>query len=290
MFNRTVKIAHRTAFMNKQETLALTSQCQENNHVTICERKELMDISNDPCEAPLLREQHGKCHLAEKPTATETRLISPGTILVITVDHDVTINSTCGIRDRTLTGIHLVIFHNCSLYVNNELFENFELQFQHPTILPLQAIKIKPLQIDRHINISELQELNFRNRQHMEELQFKHQLGIASLSTVIILIAAILGLSMVKYHRTIKSGNCSGRAKLIGGAVNHRSSNADGVSHESSLDTPCTCTQIDLSAPSLPDDTGHRRNAASLDNATSAPSSLGARLAHLGSKAGQLGL
>lgn len=136
MFNRTAKITHHTVFMNPQEILAITSPCQENNDITVCERKQLVDISNEQCEARLLQEEQGKCNLVEKTPTTETREISPGTLLVITVHQDVPINSTCGIKPGTLTGIHLVNFHNCSIFVNNELYENFEFKFQHPTILP----------------------------------------------------------------------------------------------------------------------------------------------------------
>lgn len=285
MFNRTAKIAHHTVFINPQEILAITSQCRENNQFTLCERKQLVDISNDPCEAPLLREEHGNCHITEKPMATEIREITPGTLLVITVHQDVPINSTCGIKPGTLTGIHLVTFHNCSLFVNNELYENFEIQFQHPTILPLQPIKIKPLQIDRHVNISELQESNIRNRLYLEKAHFKHQLGFATLSIAIILIAVLLGFIAIKYRQFIKSGHCSGRAILMGEAVNH------GLSPEPSPDKVqrrCTCTRTAQSAPSQAD-IGHLRNA-DIRSTIVGPSSLGVRLGELGKKAGQLGL
>lgn len=150
LLNRTIQLIHKAAFINPQEILAITSDCRENNRVTICERRQLVDISDDPCEASLLREQHGQCNLSEKPSTTEIRMVSPGMLLVITALQGVSINSTCGINTRTLTGIHLVTFHNCSLYVKNELYENYELRFNQPTILPLPPLKIKALQIEVH--------------------------------------------------------------------------------------------------------------------------------------------
>lgn len=287
MLNRTAKIVHHAAFINPQEILAIASQCQENNHVTIGERKQLVDITHDPCEAPLLREQHGECHLSEKPTATEIRSITPSTLLVITVHQDVLINGTCGIKPRKLTGIFLVMFHNCSLFVNHKLYENFELEFHHPTILPLQPIKIKPLQIDRHVDISEVQDSNTRNRQYLEEVHRKHQLGFASLSIAIILITAFLSFIAIKYRRIINSGHCSGQAILKGDVVNHGPSPcAHAVIRGSS---PCTCTEPTRSALVQTDDMGHPENVSNTSG-TTGPTSLGARLAVLGKQAGQLGL
>lgn len=285
LFNRTAKIIHHTVFVNHQEVLAITSPCQENNQITICQRKKLKDISNNPCEARLLREEQGKCNFVEKPSATEIREISPGTLLVITVHQDVPINSTCGIKPGTLKGIHLVKFHNCSIFVNNELYENFEFKFQHPTILPLQPMRINTLQIDRHINVSELQELHLRNRQYLEKVQFKHQLEFASVSIAIVLLAVLSSFIAIKYRRFIKSGHCSGRAILVGEAVNNGSSTRPSTDE---VQRRCNCTQTAQSAPSEVDDIGHQWNAGI--RSTIGPSSLGERLGELGKRAGQLGL
>lgn len=146
-------------------------------------------------------------------------MISLGTLLVITVLQNVNINSTCGINSRTLSGIHLVTFHNCSLYVRNQLYENYELRFYQPTILPLQPIKIKAFQIDRHVNISELHELNILNRQHLDTIHVKHIVGFTSLSTIIIFLLAVTGFGIFKFKQITKTLHCSGRAILMGEAV-----------------------------------------------------------------------
>ncbi|XP_055590519.1 uncharacterized protein LOC129742617 [Uranotaenia lowii] len=205
-------------FTNQDEILAIKSECRESNRVTICERRQLVDISNSHCEAPLLKGRQGQCPSSESPTSTETRIIAPGTLLVITINQKVAINSTCGIPARTLTGIHLITFHNCSIYIKNELFENYELKFNHASVLPMQLTNIKTLHIERHVNLSELHELNLINRRHLETVDFKYRLSLGTFSTVILLILALLGLGIYKWKNS-KPMDCSGRAKLKGGRV-----------------------------------------------------------------------
>ena len=292
LLNNTIKLAHKTVFINRNEIFAISSNCRENSQVTICEKNQMVEISDDPCEAPLLREQHGQCHLSEKLPTTEIRMISPGTLLVITVHQDVTINSTCGINNRTLTGIQLVTFHNCSIYVGNQFYENFELWFFQPTIVPLQPIKIKAFNIDRHVNISELHELHIKTRQHLDTVRFQHMVGIVSLGTVIVCILVVLSFGIFKYHQLIQSSpiHCSGRAILKGGLVKNESALS---STNETIPAPAKPIPTNIepakSAISKWSDIGN--HAAALDNVTTGgPSLLGAGSAVLGQKLGQPGL
>ncbi|XP_055594648.1 uncharacterized protein LOC129745546 [Uranotaenia lowii] len=219
IFNHSVKIAYNKVFINDKQILAINSECRENNKITICERRQLLEISDSLCEVPLLNGRHGQCPLSEKPPSTETRIIAPGTLLIITAHQGVIINGTCGITPRTLTGIHFVTFHNCSLYIKNELFENYEIKFDHPSVLPVQLTNIKTLHVERHVNLSELHELNLKNRQHLETVDMTYQLGFGSFGTVIILMVILLAIGITKYWRKVKSADCSGRAISKGGRV-----------------------------------------------------------------------
>lgn len=277
--NHSVKLTHNTVFINPEQILAVTSECREANKITICERRQLIDISNSTCEAPLLRGLHGQCPVLEKPPSTHTKTIDSGTLLVQTVHQDVIINGTCGIEPRTLKGIHLITFHNCSLYIKNELFENYELRFEQPSILPLQLTKIETLHIERHINLSELHELHMKNRQHLESMDFKYRIGSIAFSTVITLIIVLLAIGFVKYCNFTKTGNCSGRAILAEGLVKQVTTSPTIADIEES---PHACTGTTQSALSQTNDS-HMEE---LDIGTSSTLS-NARLAVLGIKAGQ---
>lgn len=292
--NKTVKLIHHDVFKDQQRILAITSPCHEINKVTICERGQLVEIKDHLCEAPLLKGKPGQCPLIEKPPKVEIKMIAPGTLLVVNVHQDVNINSTCGINTRPLTGIHLITFHNCSLFVNNQLFENYELWFDHPIIHPIQPGHIGAANIERSINLTELQELHMKNRQHLELVDFKNEVGFTALSSIIILIIVVLVFVVIRYRIIPETENCSGRAILKGGLVKNGLDSSTYV--ETADSAPSQPSAVGYqgktadSAPSQPSAIGHQRNAAEASNVTSQPSSLGARLAELGKQAGELGL
>lgn len=255
--NHTAKFTYQTVFINKDQILAVTSRCQESQKVTICERKQLRDISQNACEARILRGRLGTCDLIENPPKSETRTIAPGTLLVLTVQQDVSINGTCGIGKEKLNGIHIITFHNCSLLVGNELFENHELQFHQPIILPLEPTKIQPQQIEKFINLTELHEINLKNRQYLETLKAKHLFGFAAISTLTICLFAFVAFGIIKYRQLTKTGNCSGRAILMGGRLKNEASTPTPIA----APTPAVRTDMCLehsadSATSTPGNSG----------------------------------
>lgn len=255
LFNRTVTLSYKEVFVNSDGILAITSTCLENSKTTICERKQLVEISDNPCEASLIRGHHGECPFSDKPTSLETRIIAPGVLLVITVHQDVPINSTCGIETKMLTGIHLVTFRNCSLYIRNQLFENYELQFDHPSILPSLLTNIKALHVERQVNISALHDLHIKNRQQLATIDTNYKLGCASLITIITLLIAFMVFRFIKYRRVLKFGDCSGRAKLKEGRVNDETTlptietMASGLSAETRARTRTDSSAISMNAP-----------------------------------------
>ena len=285
LHNRTMKLAYNTVFINSEQIFGITSQCRQTNKLTICERKQLIEISDNVCEAPLVRGNHGKCHFVEKTLPIETRTIDPGMLLVITVHQDVTINSTCGTNNKKLTGVHLIIFHNCSLFVNKELYENFEHRFYQPTILPLHAMQIQPLHVERNINLSELHEFNLKNRQYLETVDFRHRIGLASLSSFTILMIAVFIFGLFKYTQSTGTGNCSGRAISKRGRVKREVPTSSSDSNAPAPNMPTsTSTQIAMSAVSP--DIGNTGSATRIANVTSNASLPSAKSAIAGQKPG----
>ncbi|XP_055586240.1 uncharacterized protein LOC129738937 [Uranotaenia lowii] len=201
--NRTFKINHRTVFANSEQTLATISPCRGNDKVQICERTQIIDISNNQCESSIVRAQHGACDMTEKAATTEVRQITPGTLLVIANNRNVTLNSTCGIYDKVLTGIHTILFHNCSVRIKNELYENYEIEFRQKTILPIQAEKISPVYVEPHTNYSEIKELHLKNRRHLESLESKQTVQNASLSFFAIVMILLVGFGLKKFKEKL---------------------------------------------------------------------------------------
>ncbi|XP_055621777.1 uncharacterized protein LOC129781929 [Toxorhynchites rutilus septentrionalis] len=58
--NRTIKINYKNVLQHDSTIFAIRTNCEEHNDVTLCERKQLTDISNDQCESRLIQGQTGK--------------------------------------------------------------------------------------------------------------------------------------------------------------------------------------------------------------------------------------
>ena len=219
--NKTANIDHKVIFKHENETLAVSTGCQETPKITLCKRELLINISADDCIAPLIRGLNGKCPFSELPQTIEYELPAPGTIIVKALTNKITLSSTCGINQRELKGIFLVSFHNCTIIIGNKLFENYEIQFRHPIIAPLRSNQIAETHLEKYVNISQLHDLHIENRKTLQSLELKQHLSIGSFICAVILITIILG---IVYHKTRISSTAlverTGRASLRDGGVN----------------------------------------------------------------------
>lgn len=151
--------------------------------------------------------------------------------------------------------------------------------------------------IEKHVNLSALHELHLENRRQLKTVDFNHKLGFASLSTCVILIIALMVFILIKHRRAGKLEDCSGRAILKEGLVKDGLPPSPPVPKSTAQPGPeCTSTEAAESAVFELDTTGCHRNAkassvsTSVDDPSRQALSLGAKLAVLGKRAGQLGL
>lgn len=218
--NRTIKLNHKEVLKNEDTIFAIKSKCKEYTDVTLCERKQLIEISDNQCESQLLKGRTGKCLVIEKYPQTEIVTLSRGTILVKAMSENVSINSTCRTHPNSLKGIFQITYHNCSIYVKNELYENYEIEFHHPIIIPLQPHMIQTLHIERHVDLAELHKQHTTNRDHLQTIDLTHKMGFGMISSTVLIMAICLSIFYFKFRPTSTNNKiCSGRAKLEEGRV-----------------------------------------------------------------------
>uniref|UniRef100_A0A8D8B2S7 (northern house mosquito) hypothetical protein n=1 Tax=Culex pipiens TaxID=7175 RepID=A0A8D8B2S7_CULPI len=114
----------------------------------------------------------------------------------------------------------MIIFHNCSVIIQNQLFENLELQFNHPNILPIKSTQIEERHLEKLFNMSHLHDSQLANRQHLEFLKlYQH----SSSGVIFIIILGII--AAISYSRwnviTAVVKKRTGRASSRGGGVNN---------------------------------------------------------------------
>lgn len=221
--NITAQLSYTTIFVHQEETLAVLSKCPSNNHVAICNRNQIKDVSKDGCLAPMLKGSTGKCITIERPPKAEIKTLAIGTILLKDTTEEVILNNTCGTKQQTLGRTTLITFFNCSIIIENQVFENYETEFKHPIITPLHVSQIERIQVQRHVNVSQLQEMHIKNRQLLENLEVNHRNGTIIFAVVSVCLLAIL-LTMCKRLHHIKTWvqSFTGRETLGEGAVNNQ--------------------------------------------------------------------
>jgi hypothetical protein len=216
-----ISISHHIVLVHSNETFSILQNSRQKGSVQIYKREQLLNITDDLCIVPLVRGQNGKCPFKEIPPSTECKLLTYGTILVKAISKSITMSSTCGMNQKDLRGNYLIIFHNCSVIIQNMLFENLELNFKHPNILPLELLQIEETHLDKHYNISHIQKLNIENRHHLELLKSYHY---SSTGVIFILITIIIATLTYRQRKLVSTffKRSPRRASLGEGVVNNQ--------------------------------------------------------------------
>jgi hypothetical protein len=218
--NKTVKITYQTVLVHLNETIAVLKDNEEIAKTYIYKPNQILNITNDLCIAPLVRGRSGQCPFQETPPTTEYRLLTYGTVVVKATSKEVLMSSTCGINQKELKGNYLIIFHNCSVIIQGRLFENLELNFNHPIISPLGTYQIEETQLEKYYNTSHLHKMHIENRQHLDSLKFHHFSSIGVIFGVFSITILVLTYRKRKEITTFLIRR-TGRASLGDGVVNN---------------------------------------------------------------------
>lgn len=218
--NKTVNIGHQTVLVHSNETFAVLTEIEQIAKIYVYKRNQLLNITNDLCIAPLVRGRSGKCPFKETPPTTEYKLLTYGTLVVKATLENVVMSSTCGINQKELRGNYLIIFHNCSVIIQDRLFENLELNFNHPIISPLETYQIEESHLERYYNNSYLHKMHIENRQHLDSLKTHHFSSIGAIFIIISIIIIVIAYGQRNVIATLFIRS-PGRASLGDGLVNN---------------------------------------------------------------------
>ncbi|XP_038120569.1 uncharacterized protein LOC119770195 [Culex quinquefasciatus] len=205
---------HSTFLVSKTEVLSVL----QNEKSSIFRRNELLNIT-DACIVPLFQVLKGKCPFKEITLQTQVQLLTFGTIIVKSA-LNTTLSSTCGINEKQLYENNMIIFHNCSVIIQNQLFKNLELQFNHPNILPIKSTQIVESHLEKQFNLSVLHEAQKVNRHHLKSLRTYQHSSLGGILVIILIIIA--ALAYIQWNAiTAFFKKRTGRALTRGGGVNN---------------------------------------------------------------------
>lgn len=218
-----IEIEHEHILRNHNKVYGITSNCKTINSLSICDQKNVLDISNTPCVPNLLNSRPPKCHQTNSQHIQSVEEISEGLILLNQYNEEIVINN----ETQKLNGTYLIKFSNASIIIGNMKF----IANEKSTIQVLPAILQHTPEEDEYreiLSIQLLRDLNINNTKTIELLQqdtFTNQsmgIGISSISIIIVIIIIAI---LINNKRTLRIIN----------SVNHEP--LDKVSHQNSNET-----------------------------------------------------
>lgn len=193
---RRIFIERNYLLKNATHVFELHQPCEEQNDFYLCDSNFLSHTSE--CIGMLIQGQHSNCSFEKVYSNGLIKRINDGTIFINNAIADV--SSNCSNANQRLNGTFLIQFEECNLYINGELFSNFEITIGGRPYLPttgqlvqeLNIIDAPPPEYLRNLTLEHRDKLNLVHLQN-HSLSWKLNIfGSIGLSTTVI-ITIIIG-------------------------------------------------------------------------------------------------
>ena len=165
-----LKIPYSYALVKGDETYFMASECSKIEKYYICNEDKLLNYTLDGCYHNILRGDEGKCTFTDFENSTEIKQITSN-ILLVKNSPEIHIETSCGIKKRTLKNTFLIKFQNCTMRIKERTYKNYEMtHVDNSYLLPLNNIQINESKFDASVNNYQLAKLTFKNREKLEEI------------------------------------------------------------------------------------------------------------------------
>lgn len=149
-----------------QINYGLKGNCETHNDKSICNKINLVDLSNDTCITPLLRSRTPNCKIINSQHVADHEEILTGTILLNDFRGTVLIDR----EETTLEGTFLVQSQNSTIVIANDVYETKMMTYAEaaPPVLQLQARESK---VEEVLSLQMLKEFNINNTRELEMIR-----------------------------------------------------------------------------------------------------------------------
>ncbi|XP_055630562.1 uncharacterized protein LOC129771171 [Toxorhynchites rutilus septentrionalis] len=159
--------------------------------------KEELLLDNTTCVPNILKGKSASCDYVSNPI--EDIVVIDNQHVLINLHGNFTLESSCGIPRRNLSGTYMVTFHNCEITINNRKFSN---KVQNLTgnviLLPLNGIALEKGVTILNLSLEHLHKLHIETRRDLEtirleanSLQWPHWSIFGGLSITPVIIGVI---------------------------------------------------------------------------------------------------
>ncbi|XP_062534146.1 uncharacterized protein LOC134203290 [Armigeres subalbatus] len=208
--DREIKLPSTTAITNSDATYFTKGPCQVVEQNTICDIKDLINVSNDECFSKLLNGLSAKCVFTETVNQNRIKRLTDNLVIIKNAT-SANFSTNCQLSSRTLIGTNLIHFSNCSVTIDNQTFSSLEFHHASPAlIVPLNGLKIDETHFEPVISLERLHKLNLENRKQLTVLgvdNVSQTYALAGIFSISIILGCVLLTYIVvkaKQHRMVQ--------------------------------------------------------------------------------------
>lgn len=169
-FNKRIAIRQNYVMRNKSHTYELTQPCEDQDDHFLCDITNLNQPSE--CISRLINGQHSNCSFEKVYSNGLIKRINKATLLVNDAIAELT--SNCSNSHQILNGSFLIQFENCNLYINGELYANFETTIPGRPYHPTTGLLVQEINMIDTPPVEYLQNLTIAHRDQMEILHLQN--------------------------------------------------------------------------------------------------------------------
>lgn len=179
-----------------------TKPCNEVESIQYCEKQDPGD-SSKACIPQIINNKQALCNLTEQKLQNEIEQLSPEYVFISTKE-EIPISSTCHQKQKSIKGIKLIFFKNCTINLNQEEYSNtLPIMYEDITALqPYNDIIINDIQ--EQIKLTTLRNWTIHNNKKIQILHLateNHSLqrNIFTSSIIILTIISLIYFSVRKW-------------------------------------------------------------------------------------------
>lgn len=197
--NKIIHFNSNNFFIKDNQIYEIPTSCKSLNNITICNKNKIVNLSNTNCIPNLVKGTRAYCNFSNADHVEQVEEIDDGLVLLNAFDGNLTYNGTT----EAIKGTYLIYFHNESICVNAQQFDNVESTISNPGVPTIQMTpeEIKQIKI---LSLQSLEALHVDNIGKLRNLANQFNTNRITLA-ILFLLAVIISFALHLLRR--KKGN-----------------------------------------------------------------------------------
>lgn len=194
-----IEIPYPNMILNEHNYYFLINQCTDIEGIKYCRNKEITKIRS--CIPDIIQNIPTKCTLIKKEIQDEIKELTPGNIYVQS-KNEVTLKTTCRqhlYRGRSIKGVKLLQYQNCSVIINGTTFDTTSIQIQEDLQILQPYNDVNITNIFQEVSLPELREKTLQNIEDIHLLHAKTSHQHYHNYTIYIIIITIISIIIYIY-------------------------------------------------------------------------------------------